>query len=308
MKKLLVVMLVMSGATTANAQEYPRYEGYVGYSYINIGTNKAGGQIGARQNANGWQVADSLTVIKWLALEGSTSGYYRSYQIPINLVYPYPISAHNSSHVSDLSIAAGPRINLRRLFFHALLGADILRNTLTPPGTGASPIIENHSGFMGIFGGGIEIPISTHLAFRTGTDYVLTHHNVGSGFAYQNSFRVGGGLVLKLGKVSSRRAAADSQTAQGAPRGMLIPALGIVVKKPLAGEGAEIAEIIPDSVVAQTALHVRDVINSVDNKPIRTPMELAVALTEQPRTKVKLGVLIRGLWQSETAVILGKAN
>jgi S1-C subfamily serine protease len=50
-----------------------------------------------------------------------------------------------------------------------------------------------------------------------------------------------------------------------------------------------------------------DTINFVDGKPVRTPMELAAELADHATgDRVKLGFLIRGQWQSETVILLGK--
>jgi S1-C subfamily serine protease len=51
---------------------------------------------------------------------------------------------------------------------------------------------------------------------------------------------------------------------------------------------------------------VGDVINAIDGKQVKSPMELAAALSDHSSgTKVVLSVRIKGQWQSDTAVILG---
>ncbi len=67
-----------------------------------------------------------------------------------------------------------------------------------------------------------------------------------------------------------------------------------------------IIEVVPGSAAEMAGLRVGDVINAVDGKPVRTPMELAAELANHaPGSTVRLGVLVRGYWQSETTVILG---
>jgi S1-C subfamily serine protease len=91
---------------------------------------------------------------------------------------------------------------------------------------------------------------------------------------------------------------------------MSIPALGISVSPAQEGEGVQIVEIEPGGVGALAILHVGDVINSVDGKPVKTPMELATEIENRPQgSHVRLGYLYRstalGMYQKETVVILG---
>ena len=63
------------------------------------------------------------------------------------------------------------------------------------------------------------------------------------------------------------------------------------------------------SMAALTGLHSGDVINRVDERPIRTPIELATELSKRVAgDKVRLGYLIRGQWESETIVTLGQSS
>ena len=48
-------------------------------------------------------------------------------------------------------------------------------------------------------------------------------------------------------------------------------------------------------------------INVADGKSIKSPMELAAELSDRKAgEKVRLGYLIRGMWQAETDVLLGE--
>jgi hypothetical protein len=61
-------------------------------------------------------------------------------------------------------------------------------------------------------------------------------------------------------------------------------------------------------------LRVGDVLDAVlrtgtfiDGAAIKTPMDLAVELSNKPSgSKVKIGYVTRGYWQAKTALILGK--
>ena len=62
-------------------------------------------------------------------------------------------------------------------------------------------------------------------------------------------------------------------------------------------------------VAALAGLHPDDLINAVNGAQIKTPMELAAALSSIPSgTTVRLGYMIRGQWQSETHIILSTAR
>jgi S1-C subfamily serine protease len=61
----------------------------------------------------------------------------------------------------------------------------------------------------------------------------------------------------------------------------------------------------PNGIAALVGLHVGDVINAVDGKQVRTPMELAAELSNhKPGDKVRIGYLINGTWQTETVAVL----
>jgi S1-C subfamily serine protease len=73
---------------------------------------------------------------------------------------------------------------------------------------------------------------------------------------------------------------------------MNVYALGVVVTLGR-NQGAEITSEAPN------------VINAVDGKPVKTPMDLAAELSGKPAgTKIRLGFLIRGEWQTETVILL----
>jgi outer membrane biosynthesis protein TonB len=87
--------------------------------------------------------------------------------------------------------------------------------------------------------------------------------------------------------------------------GIPITSLGVVVALREDNTGAQITEVAPHSVAELGGLHPDDTINAVNGMRIKTPMELVNALSGMaPGTKVRLGCLIRGQWQSETTLIL----
>jgi hypothetical protein len=80
--------------------------------------------------------------------------------------------------------------------------------------------------------------------------------------------------------------------------------LGVIVSASDAG-GAQVIQLLAASVFANSGLHVGDVINSVDGKPIRTPIELMHEISNRkPGDKLRIGYLVHGWWQVETIVVL----
>jgi S1-C subfamily serine protease len=117
----------------------------------------------------------------------------------------------------------------------------------------------------------------------------------------QNNFRAAVGIVYSFGGTESVQ---QPRLTRASRVSMSDPALGVMVAAREDG-GAEIVEVLPGSVAALANLRVGDIINLVDGKPIKTPMELTAELSNRgPGTKIRLGYMVRGYWQSETVVTL----
>jgi S1-C subfamily serine protease len=82
---------------------------------------------------------------------------------------------------------------------------------------------------------------------------------------------------------------------------MPVAMLGIVVG-PQEFDGAKIVEVDPGGAGEMASLKAGDLIKTVDGKPIRTPMELAVELSDKTG-KVKIGIQ-RGDFSTETVILL----
>ncbi len=262
-----------------------------GYSYLNIDTNG----LSSRQSANGWEASISGNFNKWFAVEAGASGYYKSYSVNLQNLGLGIVDVK----VTDYSYAAGPRINLRPIFIHALFGGDHLTGS-------ALGFSASQDGLAGLAGGGVQWKVSGPWSVRAGADYVFTRHNIfGGPSVTQNNVRASVGIVYSFGR-TEHAAAAPRQSAPLAPvAGMKIAALGIMVavgRNP----GAEVTDEAPNSIAGLAGIHIGDVINAVDGKPVSNPMELAAELTNHAAgDKIKLGVLIRGQWQTETVLLLG---
>jgi hypothetical protein len=308
--------LVISGSAFCQDS---RADLFAGYSYLNIDTNG----LSSRQNANGWEASVSGNFNKWFAVEGDVSGYYKSYNIDLTSLGLGTLKVK----VMDYSFAAGPRINLKPIFIHALFGGDHLTGS-------ALGFSESQDGLAGLAGGGVQWKVSGPWSVRASADYVFTRHNIFGGPSItQNNYRASVGIVYSFGarhaserpaNVSQPTAApartgpTNTQPANAEPRrvesptaqqtttgaGMNISALGVMVTLGRS-QGAEITDEAPNGIAVLAGLHVGDVINRVDGKPVKTPMELAAELSDRTAgEKVRLGYLIHGAWQTETVVLL----
>jgi hypothetical protein len=99
-----------------------------------------------------------------------------------------------------------------------------------------------------------------------------------------------------------RTAQPSASAAPSAPRGLSIRPLGIVVG-PQEFDGAKVLHIEPGSVAEMASLKVGDLIKAVDDKVVRTPMELAAELSDKVG-KVRISIQ-RGDFATETTILLG---
>jgi opacity protein-like surface antigen len=288
-RAFLLLCLFASG-TAALAEDYPKAEVFGGYSFLNIDTNG----LTSRQNLNGWEAAVSGNFNRFYAAEFDVSGYYKNYGVDLSSLGLGTLNVK----VDDYAFLGGPRWNVRPTFFHILLGGDHLTGS-------ALGFSRSQNGFAGAFGGGVEAKVSGNWSVRASADYLFSRHNIFGGRPYtQNNFRVGVGIAYSFGGVARTvQSPAPTTTAS-----MPIPALGL--RAGTRDNGAEVLAIEPSGVAALAGLHVTDVINKVDGKPISTAMELAAELSNHASgSQVRLGYMFRssalGYFQKETIVILG---
>lgn len=286
----------------AFAQDVPRAELFLGYSYINADTSG----LTSRLNVNGADLSFVANINQWVGAETNFNASYKGLT-----------ESGVSGSIRDFNLLFGPRLHYKWAYAHALVGLDDF-------GGSALGVSSTNGSVGGATGAGAMFKITKHIGVEGGGDYFFTRHNlVGGSPITQNHFRAVAGVVFTFGGTSGSveqaprpepaprpvPAPVHSQRPAPAPRatgaGMKIAALGIMVTLG-EGQGADITEIAPNGVAALAGLHSGDVINVVDGKPVRTPMELAAELSSRaPGDKVRLGYLLHGQWQLETVVLLG---
>jgi hypothetical protein len=164
-------------------QNVPRLEAFGGFSYLNAGTSA----LASRQNVVGFEGSVAVHVNTWIAGEGSFGGYYKTLTI-LNV---------GTFGFHDYMAMGGPRFNVRKAFFHALVGIDHMTGSANFYGVNGS---ASSNVLAGAGGGGVQWNISRQLALRTSADYLLSRF----GGATQNNFRVTLGIVFEAGSVSRR--------------------------------------------------------------------------------------------------------
>lgn len=174
MKKFMLLGILFLFGFRVFAQDLPRTEVYLGYSFTRVNSAIAVPAFSA--NGGLGEIAFNLT--KAIGIVGSFNAVHNG-------------NIHNL-HVDQTAFGYmfGPRINLRmgRLtpFGEALFGATHDSRSFQVPGGFITPItgqptvvttrfVNSATAFSQEFGGGLDLPLGTHLAFRPiKLDYYMT--------------------------------------------------------------------------------------------------------------------------------------
>lgn len=169
--KTIVFGVLFLFAANAFAQDEPRFETYLGYSFTRV---NSGIDVSAF-SANGGLGEVAFNLNKWLAAVGSFNAVHNG-------------NIHNV-HLDQTLFGYnfGPRVNIRfgRItpFVETLFGATHDSRSFQVPGTSvkigdtilAQRFVNNATAFSMLAGGGLDLPINRHLAFRPiKLDYYLT--------------------------------------------------------------------------------------------------------------------------------------
>ena len=324
----LTLWFTTSAVAQSNA---PKLEAFGGYSYLHIDTQGvtgstldtacnailgAGtcppGSFGVHPSANGWNASAQYNATHFLGIKGDFSGHYNtpvtiSSQIANALaqagVTGLPPKAHSYSYLF------GPVLfqsnGKYTPFAHALFGQNNVGTSLSHvTGLGISGLTASDTAFAMAFGGGVDIKISERIAVRAGqVDYLYTKHDFSGGApgiaGHQNNLRASVGIVFQFG---ATHVEAQPRAQKAHPTAAVsIPVLALFVVQ--SDNGAQITDVSPNGAAASAGLHPGDIINAVNGSPVKSPTELMTALGAIPAGgTVRLGYIIRGMWQSETTV------
>jgi hypothetical protein len=134
-------------------------------------------------NLNGWNTEAAVNATCWLGIVGDFTG-----------VYGTPIVSGNNITTHVYNSFFGPRFSYRNTtpvtpFVEAFVGVSHASLFST-----SAKLNTSSNAFGGSFGGGVDITISKHMAFRTRGDYVVTTF----GNATQSNASVAVGIVLRF--------------------------------------------------------------------------------------------------------------
>ncbi len=339
MRHVCICLLLCSALSAFAQQDVPKAEVFGGYSYLHIDTEGvtgstldadcnsllgAGtcppGSFGVHPSANGWNASAQFNATHFLGIKADFSGHYNT---------PVTISSQISNSLAQLGITGlppkahsytylfGPVIfqNKGRYtpFAHALFGQNSIGTTLSNVkvgGVGIPGLTASDSAFAMAFGGGVDVKLSERIALRAGqVDYLYTKHDFSSGVpgvaSHQNNLRASVGIVFQFGATHQTEAPQPRAHEAHATAAILIRALGVYVVQADSG-GARITELSPNGAAALAGLHPGDIINTANEAKVKSPTELANALsTIAPGSKVRIGFAIHGAWQTEATVTLG---
>ena len=168
---LAAVALFSLWASEAPAQEPSAADVSVGYSFLREG-------ISDGINNNGGSVSFTGYAKSWLGITGDMGIYHAT---------PYGLNANTFTYM------AGPRFAYRHSDRVAPFAQVLVGGAHLSASAGGASAATN--GLAWSAGGGIDMGITRHLAFRPQVDYIGIHTTGGTG----NSVRASASLVFRFG-------------------------------------------------------------------------------------------------------------
>lgn len=169
---------------STSASDYPKWEWFLGYSYIN-------GRVGSgipTFNANGGSSSIAYNVNRWFGLAADFGGYHTG------------TIDHVSVDANEFSYLFGPRLNYRfgensrNTLFGQILVGGVHGNASF---AGAS---SGQNAFGMTAGGGLDFGVTKHVAVRVAQlEYMLTNYDFGNGYQPQNNLRFSAGVLFRWG-------------------------------------------------------------------------------------------------------------
>mgnify|MGYP001106952547 CR=1 FL=1 len=166
---LVLVLTALLAVPAMGQDEYPKAEIFGGFSYLNVDTGDT------RENTLGFQASVAGNFHKNIGIVGDFGGQYKTIEGVTGHAYEFLF---------------GPRFNYRtekaNVFVHGLFGGVTI---------GAAG--ESENGFAMGIGGGVDVKVSDHVAFRVmQVDYIPSH----IAEFWQHNLRLGVGIVFTSGQ------------------------------------------------------------------------------------------------------------
>ncbi len=208
MKKLICLFVFVALVTLAAAAqtEYPKVELAGGYSYVNLNP-----QIASSQNFNGGGGAFVYNFSSIFGIKADFMGYTGGTGWN-NFLREKGYGSVNVSG-NAFTYMFGPQIKKHsgkfQPFGEGLFGAahsngyGTLIGCIENNGCGTKNGYGSNNGFAMEFGGGLDIPLNSHIEIRpVEVDYLLTHfgsNHIANYSSTQNNFKYFGGINFTLG-------------------------------------------------------------------------------------------------------------
>jgi hypothetical protein len=305
-------LAMISLATVVLAQDKPLAEVTGAYQFNHL-TASADGVSASTNVSAGFDASVNVPITRWIGAVGDIGRVWKHESASVG-------TEQASATASIWTYGGGPQLTYRtpyvQPFARFILGDAHSGGSVSVTGipglSGVSGVSVGSSAdsFFIAPGGGADFRITHNVWLHGGADYFRTSKYG----ATVNGVRVFGGITFVFGgRGEAQDQTAPTPTSHSAtptPRatgpGMKIDVLGVMVTMGRS-TGAEITSVAPNGVASMAGLHPGDVINTVDGKPVKTPMELAADLANRPAgDKVRLGYLLQGAWQAETVVLLAQ--
>jgi hypothetical protein len=221
----------------------------------------------------GWDASANWSANNWFGVVGDFGGATKSQSGISGTLYTF---------------GGGPQFTLRtsnvQPYFRTVIGAAYGQAS----GFGLS---GSTTAFLVSPGGGADFRISDRMWMRLGANYPVVRKYGVTG----DGIQVLVGITYKFGRKHESVSLASGPTPVSESAGT-VPLLGVVVDSRL-----RILRLQPGSVLLSHGMSVGDVINSIDDKDVKTLDELNSALSGAGKgAKVKIGFLSRGQWQTWT--------
>jgi hypothetical protein len=183
---ILPLFLIFS-LPAGGQDSYPKAEVFGGYTFSRYAVASTG------HNLNGWGASVSGNVTRYFGVTADFSGVYGAEPyVPVCTVPVPPGCPLQTQNMNAYHFLAGPRFTLRTHgatpFAHTLFGAANLREEK----------LGTRSGFAMGFGGGVDVPLGKHVAYRlVQADYI---GSLRSDSGWDHDFRLETGVVFTFGR------------------------------------------------------------------------------------------------------------
>lgn len=199
----VVCTLILLCGLAAWAQEQPRVEVAVDYSFVRFNPNNL---YTTSHNLNGAGGSFTYNVNSWFGVKAELFGYGAStskFVIPPSTFLPSGGTFTASGNM--FTYLFGPQFKYRakkvQPFVHALFGG-AYSNTYANlySAAGLAGVAPDNNAFAMAFGGGLDIPITKTIALRPlQVDYLMTRFGNVLATTNQSNFRYAGGITFYLG-------------------------------------------------------------------------------------------------------------